>query len=131
MAVLKQSYPDVVEYFKELPFYNKHIKKPKIKRSKSIDLLSELPFYEELNVIKTTHTFRGYAMSNKFKLVQKKDPIEQLEASKSSIKDLFNDLSNEGKDFKYQITLKVMLKNTSQMDKLNLLLLMSIQQQKQ
>ena len=69
MAVLKQSYPDVVEYFKELPFYNKHIKKPKIKRLKSIDLLSELPFYEELNVIKTTHTFRGYAMSNKFKLV--------------------------------------------------------------
>ena len=131
MAVLKQSYPDVVEYFKELPFYNKHIKKPKIKRLKSIDLLSELPFYEELNVIKTTHTFRGYAMSNKFKLVQKKDPIEQLEASKSSIKDLFNDLSNEGKDFKYQITLKVMLKNTIQMDKLNLLLLMSIQQQKQ
>ena len=131
MAVLKQSYPDVVEYFKELPFYNKHIKKPKIKRLKSINLLSELPFYEELNVIKITHTFRGYAMSNKFKLVQKKDPIEQLEASKSSIKDLFNDLSNEGKDFKYQITLKVMLKNTSQMDKLNLLLLMSIQQQKQ
>ena len=33
----------------------------------------------------------------------------QLEASKSSIKDLFNDLLNETKGFKYQITLKVML----------------------
>ena len=54
MIVLRKikSHPDVVNYFKELPFYNKYIKKPKIKRLKNIDLLSELPFYEELNVIK-------------------------------------------------------------------------------
>ena len=32
----------------------------------------------------------------------------QLEASKSSIKDLFNNLLNERKGFMYQITLKVM-----------------------
>ena len=44
--------PDVVDYFKELPFYNKGIEKPKIKCLKKIELLSELPFYEELNVIK-------------------------------------------------------------------------------
>ena len=40
----------------------------------------------------------------------KKDPIKQLEASKSSIKNLFHDLFNERKGFKYQITLKVTLK---------------------
>ena len=40
----------------------------------------------------------------------KKDPIEQLEWSKSSIKNLFNDYLDETKGFKYQITLKVMLK---------------------
>ena len=39
-----KSHPDVVDYFKKLPFYNKHIKKPKIKRLKNIDLLSELTF---------------------------------------------------------------------------------------
>ena len=49
-------------------------------------------------------------MSYKVELVEKKDPIEQLEASKSSIKDLFNGLLNETKGFRYQITLKVMLK---------------------
>ena len=49
-------------------------------------------------------------MSYKVKLVEKKDLITQLEASKSSIKDLFSDLLNETKGFKYQITLKVMLK---------------------
>ena len=97
MTALKKvkSHPDVVEYFKELPFYNKHIKKPKIKRLKNIDLLSEFPFYEELSIIKTNHALKGYAMSYKVEIVEKKDPIIQLEASKSSIKDLFSDLLNE------------------------------------
>ena len=74
MTALKKvkSYPDVVDYFKELPLYKKHIKKPKIKRLKNIDLLSELPFYEELNVIKTNHAFRGYAMSHKIEIIEKK-----------------------------------------------------------
>ena len=51
MAVLKKikSHLDMVDYLKELPFYNKHIKKPKIKHLKNIDWHSELPFYEELN----------------------------------------------------------------------------------
>ena len=97
MTALKKvkSHPDVVDYFKELPFYNKHIEKPKIKRLKNIDLLSELSFYEELNVIKTDRTFRGYAMSCKVEMIEKKDLLIQLEASKSSIEDLFNDLSDE------------------------------------
>ena len=40
----------------------------------------------------------------------KKYLIVQLEASKSSIKDLFNDLLNETKGFNYQITVKFLLK---------------------
>ena len=67
-----KSHPVAVDYFKEIPFYIKSIEKPKIKRLKNIDLLSELPFYEELNVIKTNHAFRGYAMSCKTELVEKK-----------------------------------------------------------
>ena len=49
-------------------------------------------------------------MTYKIELVEKKDPIKQLEASKSSIKDLLGDLLSETKGFKYHITLKVMLK---------------------
>ena len=49
-------------------------------------------------------------MSYKVEIVDKKDVIVQLEASKSSIKDLFNDLLSETKGFKYQITEKVLLK---------------------
>ena len=78
MTALKKirSHPDVADYFKELPFYNKHIEKPKIRCLK--------------NVIKRNHAFRGYTMSYKVKLVEKKD-TKQLEASKSSIKDFLNE----------------------------------------
>ena len=69
MTALKkvESHPDVVDYFKELPFYNKHIEKRKITPLKNIDLFSKHTFYEELNVIKTNHAFRGHAMSYKLK----------------------------------------------------------------
>ena len=100
----------IVDYFKELPFYNVSIDKLTIKRLKTIDLLAELPFYDQLNIIKIDHALSGYAMSYKVEIVDKKDVIVQLEASKSSIKDLFKDLSNETKGFKYQITVKVSLK---------------------
>ena len=83
-----------IDYFKELPFFNEVIKKPKIKRLKNIDLLAEQPFYEQLGIIKTDQAFSGYAMSYKVEVVEKKDVIVQLEARKSSIKDLFNDLLN-------------------------------------
>ena len=46
-------------------------------------------------------------MSYKIELVEKEDPIEQLEASKLSIKDLLSHLLDEIKGFKYQITLNV------------------------
>ena len=49
-------------------------------------------------------------MTYKVEIIEKKDPIVQLEGSKLSIKDLFNDLLNETKGFKYQITVKVLLK---------------------
>ena len=112
MAVLSKikSHSDAVDYFKELPFYNKPIKKPKVKRLKNIDRLIELPFYEQLGVIKTDQAFSGYAMSYKVQIVERKDPIVQLKASKLSIKNLFSDLLNETKGFKYQITVKVLLK---------------------
>ena len=46
-------------------------------------------------------------MSYKVKLIERKDRIVQLEASKSSIKELFNCLLNETQGFKYQITVNV------------------------
>ena len=53
-------------------------------------------------------------MSCKVETIEKKDPIKQLKSSKSSIKDLFSDLLNETKGFKYKIALKFMLKIQTQ-----------------
>ena len=129
MAVLPKIKPhsDAVDYFKELPFYNKPIKKPKVKRLKNIDRLAKLPFYEQLSVVKTNQAFRGYAILYKFEIVEEKGLIVQLNESKSRIKDLFSDLLNKTKGFKYQINIKVLLKNTSSMERFNLLQFILIQ----
>ena len=103
MAVLSEI--NRVNYFKKLPFYNNPIEKPKNKCLTGINLLVELPFYKQPSIIKMNQTLQGYAMSNKVELIEKKDPILQLEASKSSIKDLFSI-----KGFKYQITVQVLFK---------------------
>ena len=58
MAILS-----IADYFKELPLYNVSFDKPNIKRLKNTDLLSELPFYDQLNIIKTDQAFSSYAMS--------------------------------------------------------------------
>ena len=71
--------------------------------------------------------YRGYAMSYRVEIIEKKDPTVQLEASKLSIKDLFSTLLNETKGFKCQITVKILLKNTSSIEKLNMLQLILIQ----
>ena len=107
MAVLSKIkfHSDAADYFKELPLYSQPIEKPKVKRLKNIDRLAE-----QLSIIKTDQAFRGYAMTYKVKIIERKDPILQLAASKLSIKDLFSDLLNETKGFKYQITVKVLLK---------------------
>ena len=112
MTVLKKIkfHPDVINYFKELPFYNTYIEKLKIKRLKNTGLLSELPFYEELSVVKTNKAFKGYGMTCKVEFIDKKNPLSQFKARKSNIKDLLNDLLDETKGFKYQITVKIFLK---------------------
>ena len=56
-------------------------------------------------------------MSYKVEKIGKKDPIVQLDASRSSIKDSFNDGLNETKGFKYQITAKVLLKKYNKLNR--------------
>ena len=111
MAILSEikSHSDVINYFKALPFYNKPIEKP-VKSSKNIDPLVELPFSEQLSIIKTDQAFKGHAVSYKVGTVEKKDAVLQLEASKLIIRNLFSNLLHELKRFKYQITVEVLFK---------------------
>ena len=57
--------------FQELPFYNALVGKPRVKRVKNIALLHQLPFYEELNIVKKSEAFKRYARSYKVEIVQK------------------------------------------------------------
>ena len=95
--------------FQILPLYITFIEKPEIKKLSNIKLLQELPFYDELSIVKNLNAFSGYARSYKTEIVDKKYPLVQLEVSKSSVEDLFKDLLNEIKSFKDQVTLAVLL----------------------
>ena len=64
-----KSHPDKNNYFNGLPFYNKPIERP-IKSLKNIDPLVELPFHEQLSVIKTDQAFKGYARSCKVEIIE-------------------------------------------------------------
>ena len=68
MAILSKikSHSDVINYFKELPFYNKPIERP-IKCLKNIDPLFELPFYEQLSIIKQIQLLKGMQCHIKLK----------------------------------------------------------------
>ena len=95
--------------FKLLPFFNTYIEKPEVKKVNNVELLKELPFYDELNIVKNKTAFSGYAQSYKIEVADQRDVDVQLKASKISIVKLFKDLLIELKGFKYQITLAVLL----------------------
>ena len=82
----KNGFLEDKKLFQILPFYNAFIEKSKIKDLSNIELLHELPFYDELSVVKKSNAFKGYTRSYKVEIIESKDPLVQLEASKSSIK---------------------------------------------
>ena len=102
-------------FLKEQPFYNVPIEKPKIKCLYNIEVLHEISFSDELNIVETSKAFKGYATSCSIKLIKDKDgttkdPLGQFVASKQSIKDFFRDLLIKIKGFKYKTTLKALLR---------------------
>ena len=102
-------YWDANKIFKILPFFNTYIEKPEVKKLNNVQLIKELPFYDEWSIVKNKTAFSGYAQSYKIEIVDKRDVVVQLKASKIGIVELFKDLLIELKGFKYQITLAVLL----------------------
>ena len=58
--------------FEILPFYNTLIERPEIKKLSNVQLLKELPFYDQLSIVKNKRAFRGYGRSYKIEIVDKK-----------------------------------------------------------
>ena len=63
-----------------------------------------------MSVVEISKVFKRYSRSYKIEIIDSKYPLAQSKASKSSIGDLLKDLLNEMKVFKYQITVKVLLR---------------------
>ena len=56
--------------FIELQFCNALTEKEYIKRLNNIDMLRELPFYDELSIVKVSKTFKGYARSYSIDVIE-------------------------------------------------------------
>ena len=61
--------------FQVLPFYNTFIEKTKIKKLSNVELLKELPFYDELKISKNKAAFSVYARSYKIEIVNKREML--------------------------------------------------------
>ena len=77
---------DGKKIFQVLPFYNTFIEKPEVKKLSNVELLTDLPFYDELKISKYKTAFSGYARIYKIEILDKRDVIIQLKASELSIK---------------------------------------------
>ena len=118
---------DAKKLFKILPFYDTFIEKPNVKKLNNVQLLKELPFYDELSIVKNKAAFSGYGRSYKIEIVDKRDVVIQLKASEIVIKELLEDLLIELKGFRYQITLAVLLskvKNRGEIEILQFILIL-------
>ena len=63
---------DPNKIFKILPFYNAFIDKPNVKKLNNVQLLKELPFNDELSIVKNKTASSGYAQSYKIEIADKK-----------------------------------------------------------
>ena len=68
--------------YKILPIYDSYLEKPEIKKLNNVELLKELPFYDDLSIIKYKTAFSGYVRICKIEKVDKRDVIVQLKANK-------------------------------------------------
>ena len=79
---------DNKQFLKILPFYNlliNFIKSDAVKKFNNAELMSELPFYKDLDVKEISEAFKRYAKMYRVEIVDKKDPIIQLYSSKKRI----------------------------------------------
>ena len=60
------------ELLQEQLLYKQSIKKPRIKKLKNYEFLRELPFYDDINILRKERAFRGYAESYKVEIINNK-----------------------------------------------------------
>ena len=64
-----------------------------------MELLRELPFYNEINISRKERAFKNYAENYQVEVIDNKSLSDSLFVSKNSIKNLFNELLRKKKRF--------------------------------
>ena len=68
----------IKKLLKEQPFYKEPIKKPRLKKLKSYELLRELPFNDDINILRKERAFRGYVETCKVQIINNKNLRDSL-----------------------------------------------------
>ena len=69
-----------------------------------------LPFYDDVRILRKRRAFKNYAETYEVETIDNKSLSGLLVLSKSSIKNIFNDLLREKRGFKYILGTKIILK---------------------
>ena len=97
------------QLLREQPFFLKRPKRPKILTKHQI-LRNILPLYDSIEISKRERAFRGYAETYNVEVTDRKSLSDSLFLAKSSIIDLFSDLLEEKRGFKYVLSATITLK---------------------
>ena len=71
------------------PFYKQPIQKPCVKKLSNHELLRELPFYDDINILRKERAFTGYTETYKVEVIDNKSLSDLLYESKYSIKNIW------------------------------------------
>ena len=82
------------ELLRKQPFYKQPIKKTRVKKLSNHELLSELPFYDDINILRKERAFKKYAETYEVEIINK-SLRDSFSVSKNSIKILFDELLRE------------------------------------
>ena len=66
------------------PFNKKPIKKPCVKKLRKLELLRELPFYDDINISRKERAFKRYAETYKVEIINNKSLSDSLYMSKTA-----------------------------------------------
>ena len=94
---------------KELPFFPKKSKRPK-RLTKHQILENILPIYDIISILRKEYAFRNYAETYEIEIADDISLSDSLFLAKSSMFDLFKDLFEEKRGFKYILSVRVTLK---------------------
>ena len=94
----------------EQPFYKQAIKKTLFKKLSNQELFRELSFYDDINISRNERVLIGYAETYKVEIINNRNLRDSFSLSKNSIKNLFDELLREKRDFKYIISVKITLR---------------------